>query len=780
MRLLSFLFALSVSLVPTAVQDREREVEHFDDGTQRVERHVVRDGEASVLDGPYRRWHPNGQLAVDASYADGALDGPFATFYADGQPMSKGQYSKGRRTGKWELFHANGQLAAVGDHKLGLRDRRWVVFDPIGVKVEEESGLYRVEIENYESRERRYVRETLDKQPHGRWVGYWEPGGVQFEGRFDRGRRAGWWEFRHMDGTLEPEYLTGWYEDGERVGGARVAGRSEPFRVPEEDPDSGRSIDSLADLPSFPRPEDVKPSERVAIRGHVTLYLDGTDAERQKSEQLLLHYGPKAIGDVLNALKALDLEDAEGHARATALDRLLRGMAKGRSMGWAARDAEGALATNRLAVLRWFSWYDLARRHAGYWRWLAREGPERLLGPALFDGDFAGAAEPRPESTSDPVGAEGTVIGLGSGISSKLFLHRDRAIKDRELRNMVQPALEWLARHQSPEGSWSPTQYTKHIPGAGKPNGIGSAENEVGVTGLALLALMAEGNTSLRGKYSENVRRGIGWLVRQREKKTGLIVSVRSPAALYNHAIATLVLSEALLTSSSPLLRVVAQGAVDACEAARNPEGVWRYDIPPNGDNDTSITAWMVAALKAADDADLDVDEACFEHAAKWIDAMTERSTGRIGYTDAGSPSARVFKVNDTFSTSHGEALTAAGLYARLLLGQSPSDSPLLEMHAGLLLKAMPLWDDEQNTADLYYWFYGSHALYHLDDDHWLPWKKALREALGPKQVDDEDSDEHGSWPPNTAWGFAGGRVYSTAIATLALQAQYRYPRIKN
>ncbi len=32
-----------------------------------------------------------------------------------------------------------------------------------------------------------------------------------------------------------------------------------------------------------------------------------------------------------------------------------------------------------------------------------------------------------------------------------------------------------------------------------------------------------------------------------------------------------------------------------------------------------------------------------------------------------------------------------------------------------------------------------------------------------------------GSWDPDTVWGSYGGRVYSTAMATLCLEVYYRY-----
>jgi hypothetical protein len=37
------------------------------------------------------------------------------------------------------------------------------------------------------------------------------------------------------------------------------------------------------------------------------------------------------------------------------------------------------------------------------------------------------------------------------------------------------------------------------------------------------------------------------------------------------------------------------------------------------------------------------------------------------------------------------------------------------------------------------------------------------------------DDDEKGSWDPNCAWGYIGGRVYSTSLMVLCLEVYFRY-----
>jgi len=68
---------------------------------------------------------------------------------------------------------------------------------------------------------------------------------------------------------------------------------------------------------------------------------------------------------------------------------------------------------------------------------------------------------------------------------------------------------------------------------------------------------------------------------------------------------------------------------------------------------------------------------------------------------------------------------------------------------------------------DHYYWYHGTKAMRLAGGKDWPQWRQALRDAVLPNQRDDRNF--MGSWDPEGAWGPEGGRVYSTAILTLAL-----------
>ena len=77
---------------------------------------------------------------------------------------------------------------------------------------------------------------------------------------------------------------------------------------------------------------------------------------------------------------------------------------------------------------------------------------------------------------------------------------------------------------------------------------------------------------------------------------------------------------------------------------------------------------------------------------------------------------------------------------------------------------------------DEYYWYYGTLAMHHLQDESWKEWNGALRDMLISQQH--QEGPFAGSWDPNGKWAGIGGRLYSTALSTMCLEVYYRYSSI--
>ncbi len=374
----------------------------------------------------------------------------------------------------------------------------------------------------------------------------------------------------------------------------------------------------------------------------------------------------------------------------------------------------------------------------------------------------------------------GAAVGRGGGAGGK-FGGRGGGRARLEVKGgaksagAIRAGLEWLKSHQSEDGRWDADGFMQ-ADRAGEPSdGPGLAHQDVGITGLALLAFLGDGSTLRSGPYKPQVAKGVRWLMNQ-QQDNGLIGSDRSHDFIYGHAIATLALVEAYGLSDIKMLRKYAQSAINYLEAHRNPYGVWRYQ-PRDNDNDTSVTGWCLMAYKSAQDFKLEVNEQAFVIARTWLDQITDPATGRAGYTRRGEPSSRNAGDHaERFPSDRGEAMTAVALLSRFFLGQRPSETPVMIKGADLIAAKKPEWNEDNGAIDHYYWYFGTYAMYQMGKKHWQDWAKTLQAAVVDRQR--RDGNAAGSWDPVGAWGEVGGRVYSTALMVLTLEAYYRYTRV--
>jgi hypothetical protein len=121
--------------------------------------------------------------------------------------------------------------------------------------------------------------------------------------------------------------------------------------------------------------------------------------------------------------------------------------------------------------------------------------------------------------------------------------------------------------------------------------------------------------------------------------------------------------------------------------------------------------------------------------------------------------------------------MTAVAVLSRILCGKSREDAKIVK-GIEILGQNLPEWNKPKNTkVDLYYWYYGTHAMFQYGGKNWQTWNRAMKNALLTSQRQGGCAD--GSWDPVDKWGMVGGRVYSTAIGALTLEVYYRYTRQK-
>ena len=380
--------------------------------------------------------------------------------------------------------------------------------------------------------------------------------------------------------------------------------------------------------------------------------------------------------------------------------------------------------------------------------------------------DVAEPEEVEQSGFDGKVGREwNATIGLGGGKAGGKYRYGTSEAA-------VDNALRWLVDRQDEDGKWDADAFMKHDT-VGKPcDGAGNPTHDVGVTALTTLAFLSSGSTMRAGPHRETIKQAVKWL-RDQQNDNGLIGTNASHDFIYGHSIAAFALSEAYGLSNYKLLRNNVQRAINYLESHRNPYSVWRYQ-PRDNDNDTSVTTWAWLACRSARDFGIDVNPNTAKMVESWYDQVTD-DNGRTGYSKRGEVSSRMSGDHATrFPPENGEALTAAALFGRFMLGQTPKSEPSMKKSAQLLLARQPKW--EKGSIDPYYWWFGTQAMYQVGGRSWQEWNKGLDDLIRAQRT---DGNAAGSWDPVGVWDCDGGRVYATALYVMTLQVRSRMARLQ-
>jgi hypothetical protein len=324
-----------------------------------------------------------------------------------------------------------------------------------------------------------------------------------------------------------------------------------------------------------------------------------------------------------------------------------------------------------------------------------------------------------------------------------------------ELEAAVKAGLRWVANNQERDGRWVATKHGggKEILEAGRDRQAAGAKADTGITALAILAFAASGSTHQEGTHRQTVRHGLDFLLSIQGEDGSLGGEGQLYEFMYCHGMATLALSELAGMTGDQKLRQPLARAVAYTLAAQDPSGGgWRYRAREAGD--TSQLGWQLMSLKSASLAGIAVPDRTWQGARRFLDSVSGGSNHGLASYRPGEEFTR--------------PMTAEALACRLFLGLS-RDSALSKEAGDHLLNELP----GAAQPNLYYWYYGSVAMYQLQGDYWKQWSQALRNTLLSAQR--TSGDLAGSWDPNTRWDGYGGRVYSTSLATLCLEAHYRF-----
>lgn len=312
-----------------------------------------------------------------------------------------------------------------------------------------------------------------------------------------------------------------------------------------------------------------------------------------------------------------------------------------------------------------------------------------------------------------------------------------------ETEKAVGLALEWFAKHQAADGSWSAQRFDD---GCGECGGGAEVKADAAMTGMVLLCYLGAGHTHMdEGPYRERIGRALAWLV----ARQGADGDLRGGETMYGQTVGTVALCEALAMTQDPALVKPAQRAV-AFVLERAAGGGKR-----GSEKDTSVLGWLVFTIESARRAGMEVPKATFDAAGKWLEYVTvEGKPGRYAYAKGGAASA---------------AMTAEAMFVQQILGRKREER-MMEESARFIRGGLPKWGE---GAPTYSWYYATLALFQHQGEAWRVWNEALVRELLANQAN--EGKMAGSWAPTDEWSRLGGRVYQTAACTLSLEVYYRY-----
>ncbi len=297
------------------------------------------------------------------------------------------------------------------------------------------------------------------------------------------------------------------------------------------------------------------------------------------------------------------------------------------------------------------------------------------------------------------------------------------------IEGALDQARDWLLSVQETDGAWDPRRWG------------GSEEYQIALTGLATLALAGDDGRLAR----DATWRAVEFLLK-RQSSDGHF-GERTRGSLYNHALGMLALTE--LAKSSESLREPVRRAARYLVAAQTAEGAWGYVSGEGTIPNDSISVWALQALVRARELDPMVDRRAVEKGFDWFERRVRLETPPT-YLGYGGHVC-------------GEGTAPLVAFAVLSRGER-ADIRTLHLARDRLAR--------QREAAGGLCFYDSYFVARslLADDHPALEESRVRALRALERSQVTTGRFSGSWEPGDRWSPVGGRLYTTALAALALE----------
>jgi hypothetical protein len=273
----------------------------------------------------------------------------------------------------------------------------------------------------------------------------------------------------------------------------------------------------------------------------------------------------------------------------------------------------------------------------------------------------------------------------------------------------------------------------------------------------------------------------------------------------YGRPIAMQALAEGFATTGDERFRIGAERILAREFSLMNERGGWRYSLQREvPEVDSSVSAWVVFAIKAAEKSGIRVPRLLWEGPYMAFDVLTERVPQKGPYEEwvekVGDYGIDVGKGKEDYLFQSGytdarggpsRATTPIGLMSRILMGWRRTH-PFCIGSANYIVKnymqsfeifGEPGKEDWSKAGrftpksdwTMYNYYYCTLAMHQMGGKYFYDWNRRISRVMPFFQK--KKGCERGSWP---GWNVDGqdGWIYATCMGVLTMETYYRYAPI--
>jgi hypothetical protein len=307
-------------------------------------------------------------------------------------------------------------------------------------------------------------------------------------------------------------------------------------------------------------------------------------------------------------------------------------------------------------------------------------------------------------------------------------------------RQAVDLGLEWLAQNQGATGNWE--------------------SRDLGLVSLGALAFMSAGHAPHRGRYGDNVRRALDYVINN-ARPSGLLNIENKRRDMYNHGLTVFVLTQAYGLADHPKLSATLDRGIRLICDVQCGDGGWDYEARrlPKG-HDLSLAVMQAKALRGATDIGLEIPPRTTQLAIASVRSHYHPGARTFTYTKGG-------RSTPAMAAAGAVCLQEYGAYADVRIQHSMD-------FVGRHIKTKMEIKEGELPLNGYTMYYVAQGLYQVGGARWRDYYPLIRDAIVKSQVKSGGPEVRGSWNGGYVKGVPG-LLFGTSVGVFALSIPNRY-----